>query len=68
MRDELISSADDNEYAPESPILLHIQWRTQMKLQRFYELISIPNEVRQELTFSALDNEDIPESPTLLPV
>ena len=34
----------------------------------FYELASIPNEVRHELTFSASDNEDIPESPILFHV
>ena len=62
MRDELTSSADDNEHTPESLISLSMEYEKQNN-DKFILNINV-SEVRDELTFSASDNEHIPESPT----
>ena len=63
MRDELTFSADDNEDAPESLILLSIEYEKQNNNRRI--LNNNVSEVRDELIFSDSDNEDAPESPIL---
>ena len=66
MRDELTFSADDNEHAPESPILfLSIQ-----NEKSFIEIVENDltpkfNSVRNEFTSNAFDNEDTPDEPIL---
>ena len=64
VRDELTSSADDNEHAPESLILLSIEYEKQNNRKCIFN-ISV-SEVRVEFTSSADDNEHAPESPILL--
>ena len=66
VRDELTSSADDNEKAPASPILLLTEWKNEFKcLKNITESQINPrfNTVRDELTFNADDNEHTSESP-----
>ncbi len=66
VRDELTFSADDNEDAPESPILfLSIQ-----NEKSFIEIVENDltpkfNSVRDELISSASDNEHAPDDPSL---
>ena len=66
VRDELTFSADDNEDAPESPILfLSIQ-----NEKSFIEIVENDltpkfNSVRNELISNAFDNEDAPDEPIL---
>ena len=66
VRDELTFSADDNEHAPESPILfLSIQ-----NEKSFIEIVENDltpkfNSVRNELISNAFDNEDAPDEPIL---
>ena len=63
--DELTSSADDNEIAPESLISLHIVLALNKKGKDGFEYwIKLRfNSVRDELTFSADDKAHISESP-----
>ena len=63
VRDELISSADDNEDTPESLILLFMEYQNKTKQKCIINISVI--EMRDELTFSASDNEHAPESPIL---
>ncbi len=63
VRDELTSSADDNEDAPESLILLSMEYEKQNNLKWIFK-INV-SEVRDELTFSDSDNEHAPVSPIL---
>ena len=63
VRDELTSSADDNEDTPESLISLSMEYEKQNNLKWIFK-ISV-SEVRDELTFSDSDNEHAPESPIL---
>ena len=68
MRDELTSSADDNEDAPDEPILFIRNGKNtnekQMKKFKF-KLTLKSNEVRVEFSFSADDNENAPFFPIL---
>ena len=63
VRDELISSADDNEDTPESLISLSMEYQNKTKQKCIINISVI--EMRDELTFSASDNEHAPESPIL---
>ena len=65
MRDEFTSSADDNEDAPESLILLSMEYEKQNNNKCIVKFNV--SEVRDELTLSAFDNDDAPESPILFP-
>ena len=70
MRVEFTSSADDNEHAPDEPILFirNGKCTNEKQMKAFkYKLILKSNEVRVELTFSASDNEDAPAFPISLP-
>lgn len=71
MRDELITSADDNEHTPESLIPLYNQFtntiikKERKRVNTKCNVKTSVNEVRDELTFSPSDNDDNPESPIL---
>ena len=65
VRVELTSSADDNEDAPNSLMLLPIERKTFSNVKSVNESQINPRfkTVRDELTFNADDNEHISESP-----
>ena len=66
VRDELTFSADDNEDAPESPILF-LSIQNEKSFNENAENNHTPkfNSVRNELISNAFDNEDAPDSPIL---
>ena len=71
VRDEFTSSADDNEHAPDEPILFIMNGKcTNKKQMKSFKskLILKSNEVRVELIFNADDKKDAPVSPISLPI
>ena len=66
MRDELIFNPSENVVAPESPILLVIEWMTidnHFHVIQYHKHSSKSKWVRDELTFNASDNDDAPDGP-----